>query len=163
MTDLDLPEIVGFSGTQYGMTSYQENTTEQMLQAYYANGYTKARQGCCIGADEQFTILADKIGFEVIGHPPIKTAKISKVAVKLCKRLWEPDEYLVRDHDIVAFSNRLLFTPHQNYETTRGGTWATVRYALNAHKMGWIIWPNGDADPLSKFWTDRSLGRTIRQ
>jgi hypothetical protein len=80
----------------------------------------------------------------IVIHPP---EDMSRVEVKCLLRNHEVVKvlsrkpYLARNRDIVNESDRLITLP-KGPETLRSGTWATVRYAVEAGKPVRIYYPN---------------------
>jgi len=54
-----------------------------------------------------------------------------------------PQDYLVRNQDIVNECDVLVATPKENNEVLRSGTWATIRRATKAKKPVLIVNPDG--------------------
>lgn len=106
-------------------------TAPQMQRIVQAYSHFKPRvlhHGGCKGADKQAGDLADERGIWVEVHlPTTYTAKA----------------LLARNRVIVARCAHLLATPRGYHEVLRSGTWATIRYARQAHKPIWIIFPDG--------------------
>lgn len=130
---------VGFSGTQHGMTP------QQRLQVGWMVGDSRLRaahHGMCIGADYDFHSLCRASGLWIVGHPPINQSKMADLTN--CDELRTPKEYLDRNHDIVDESDYLIFTPKENEEVLRSGTWSTIRYAYKQLKLGYIVLPRGE-------------------
>jgi hypothetical protein len=91
-----------------------------------------------------------------IGHPPIDTRLMMDMhgqhRLKF-QGVCEPKPYLDRDRDIVDATDLLIATPfhayteaHLNYAA--GGTWYTVRYAINRGKPVKLIDPDGTVHDL---------------
>lgn len=49
--------------------------------------------------------------------------------VKDCDFLYNPQEYLIRNHIIVDLSTVIIATPYNPTRSIRGGTWSTINYA----------------------------------
>lgn len=130
---------IGFTGTQDGMTSFQMESVEKILQRGKEKGYTDFHHGDCIGADEQAHSIAIKLGYRVIIHPPINSSKRA-----YCKGDYHfsKKEYIDRNHAIVDASRIMIATPKENTEKLRSGTWATIRYAKKMKKPVMIVYPN---------------------
>ena len=120
--------IVGFTGTQGGMTDAQLKQLRHNLEALMEEhgGHVELHHGDCVGADMEAASLAKQIGVRVIGHPPVNPAK---------RAFFPSDEdrpvkkYLNRNKNIVIVSEKLFAAPSSLKEGVRSGTWATVRYA----------------------------------
>ena len=125
--------IVGFTGTQYGMSE------EQLLQCACVLkelGPTEFHHGDCVGADEQANGIARALGIKTAGHPPFLR---TKRAYCKCDIWFAPKEYLDRNHDIVDICEHLIVAPRHNKEQLRSGTWATYRYAMKRGRTYTIL------------------------
>lgn len=135
--------VVGFTGTREGMTIKQLVRISQKLAELQKSGFSRAKHGVCIGADEDFHVLAKAIGFYAIGHPGVnKFGKCPTRADVVCDEMLPEKPFLVRDKDIVDGSKIMLATP-KGPEELRSGTWATVRYARKQKKPLMIVYPDG--------------------
>jgi hypothetical protein len=132
-------EVIGFTGTQRGMTAAQKKVFQGMISLYQPSGF---HHGDCIGADAQaHDIVTEIIGFGIITiHPPIDNRKR---AYKKGYKIEEEKSYLDRNMDIVMASDILIATPKDYEEKVRSGTWATIRYANKARLKTIIIYPDG--------------------
>jgi hypothetical protein len=132
-------DIIGFTGTQRGMTRIQKSVLRGILQ----NDSGEFHHGDCIGADEEAHDIASELGYDIWVHPPKDPSKRA-----FCKapnnRMMFAKPYLVRNHDIVDVCTKLIATPGEAVEQLRSGTWATIRYARKVGKEVTIIFPNGD-------------------
>jgi len=93
-----------------------------------------AHMGCCVGADEEFATMCSVTGVFLIGHPPEWPIFLSKFARKICDELYEPEPYMARNRKIVSVSQVMIAAPYESKPQQRGGTWATIRMALQARK-----------------------------
>lgn len=97
--------------------------------------------GDCVGSDEEMHMITLAAAFKIIIHPP-KDPKLRA----FCKHAFitRPEEdYLKRTTQIVRESDYMIFTPRQNSEILRSGTWTAVRRA-NTHRVPYsIILPDG--------------------
>jgi hypothetical protein len=129
-----MPRVVGFTGTQKGMSKRQKESLKEAL----SDGVTELHHGDCIGADAQADTIARELGIDVVIHPPINALKRAFCA-KAGDVVWEPAPYLERDHDIVDETEELIAAPHGDKEELRSGTWATIRYARQLDKTVTIL------------------------
>lgn len=130
---------IGFTGTRQGMTKEQQATLRSLLNADTGEFH----HGDCIGADAQAHDIAVGMGYNIIIHPPFA---VSHRAFK-SDGSWKtraPKDYLERNKDIVMETDYLIATPELEVETTRSGTWSTVRFARKHMRMITIIKPNGN-------------------
>ena len=133
---------LGFTGTRNGMSDVQERT---LLTIASAKEFIEFHHGDCTGSDKQAHDIVDalrvkeKRKIKVVGHPP----KYNKYRA-YCKFDLEhkPEEYLVRNHNIVDATDILIATPDTK-ERIRSGTWATIRYARQQNKKIYIIHKSG--------------------
>ena len=130
---------IGFTGTQWGMTSKQEYTLYEIIHRLFP---TESHSGDCIGADKEFlnAIRHLKPKCKTFGHPPKNSKKRA-----FCKydSSFPEEEYLIRNRNIVNNSDLLIATPREFKEELRSGTWATIRYARKIKKPIIIIFPDG--------------------
>ena len=134
---------VGFTGTQQGMTSQQLETLGKILNNLKAD-ILNVHHGDCIGSDEEFHLMSQKLALPVVGHPPLKNDKRA-----FCAGFTEVrprKDYLVRNKDIVDESDVLIAAPRLPKEELRSGTWATVRYARRIKKRTIVIFPDGKTE-----------------
>lgn len=129
--------IVGFTGTQKGMTENQWRVVATLLQNLQP---TECHHGDCVGADADFDALCHELGLgdRIVIHPPQDSTKRAFCYATQDKR-WPPKPYLVRNHDIVNCCDVLLACPKSLKEELRSGTWATIRYANRSSKRVEII------------------------
>lgn len=143
--------ILGFTGTQDGMTDQQRETVEAVVSAQYlphmdfalAN-VSEVNHGDCIGADENFHMICRRIGVPIVIHPPENESK--RAFCEGAALIHDPLPYLDRNRVIVVTSDWLLATPKQNHEPAgkrAGGTWYTVRFARTQAVPVLIVWPDG--------------------
>jgi hypothetical protein len=128
---------VGFTGTQVGMTEYQEIALVHILRR---EGALELHHGNCIGADEQACQIAWDMDIPPIAHPgdtPEKQSEIESFETLPVK----PN--LERNHDIVDVCELLVAAP-KGPPQQRSGTWATIRYADKVGRKTLIITPNGE-------------------
>jgi hypothetical protein len=131
--------IIGFTGTQQGMTVKQAIKFVAIIQALKPIEF---HHGDCIGADAEAhdLIRGENQPICIILHPP--TSK-SKRAFKDADKVYEAKPYIERNHDIVDVCDKLIACPKDIEEELRSGTWATARYALKCRKKVYIIHPDG--------------------
>jgi hypothetical protein len=143
---------IGFTGTRHGMTDAQKDQVDKYMDQWIqkTDDLVMVRHGCCEGADEDFTVICNYIGFPPVGivaHPPIIQEWLSNRAMLLSHYRKRPRNYLLRNRNIVYASDRILATPRE-YESEQkgsgGGTWYTIRYARSLNnKPLYIILPDG--------------------
>ena len=154
-----MTHIVGFTGTQSGMTKQQAASCRGLLNY---GGVRVIHHGDCIGADAEFHHLFIKLrntgdtylrdgkvvhGWdgEIVIHPPNHAGKRAFCTAPKTFKLTElPSKpYLERNEDIVAESDWLIACPKESEETLRSGTWATIRDARNLKVNYWLVLPSG--------------------
>lgn len=120
-------EHLGFTGTKAGMTGNQSRTVAWLLKEFSP---ANVHHGDCVGADEQFHVLAGmREGVIRHVHPPDEIKYRAFCDVLAHDVLHPPKPYLRRNKDIVDACSVLIAAPAQNIEILRSGTWSTVRFA----------------------------------
>jgi hypothetical protein len=138
--------IIGFTGTQKGMTNLQKAWIKIYL-TNHSNEITSVHHGDCIGADKDFDTIAKELNLIRFSHPANNTE--NKRANCDAEKTYPSKPALERNKDIVNTTDMLLATPGQNKEILRSGTWATIRYALKTYSPAYsvyIIYPNGNLE-----------------
>lgn len=129
--------IVGFTGTQEGMTLLQKVLFEGVLARVCPDEF---HHGDCIGADAEAHALVRRNAprCRIVIHPPEDDAKRA-----FCEgdEVREPKPYLTRNRVIVACSDELVGAPKTAIEELRSGTWSTIRYARAARKHVYLLKP----------------------
>jgi len=140
-----LEMIVGVTGTTRGMTTAQKQKLVENLL-----GVTDLHHGDCVGSDADAHDLVRLVrpDIKITSHPPVNH-KLR--AFKQADFSWEPKPYLERNKDIARSCQALIATPAGYTELRRSGTWATVRYAVNARKPVLIIYPDGTLEKRAAF------------
>lgn len=137
---------IGFTGTSHGMTAFQKERFEQVVQIMHP---THFHHGDCVGADAEAHAIVLGLGMTIIIHPP-RNDKARAFCNGSRKyggsfdgqvTVLKPKDYLARNHDIVDASRLLYACPRSFTEELRSGTWATVRYARKRGKDVCIIYP----------------------
>lgn len=134
---------IGFTGSRIGPVTQQQADKLEVILKGLRGSENKFRQGCCIGGDEEATMMAHKLGYFIVGHPPTTDTLISEVAMMLSNELREAKDYLDRNLDIVIECDKLIVLPSTMTEMQRSGTWYTYRRAVEMNKPRVIVWPNG--------------------
>jgi len=132
--------IVGFTGTQKGMTVAQLSKFKLVIRELDPWSF---HHGDCIGADAQAHDIVqasfpNKVNIHI--HPPTNK---SKQAFKKGDDVWPIKPYLERNHEMVHACNILIATPGESVMKLRSGTWATIRYAQRHSKHIITIYPDG--------------------
>lgn len=138
--------VVGFTGTQRGMTGAQKLTVGTMLSD--TEGISFARHGDCVGADCEFDYLCAVRSINVIAHPCDIEEKRAHCEVRHEEHpyyfhAFAPKPPLERNQDIVDESDVLIAAPAGFEEELRSGTWATVRRARRRGIPVFIVLPDG--------------------
>ena len=135
--------ILGFTGTQVGMTELQREALIRVLRVY---DITEFHHGDCIGADAQaHESVVTHTSSRIVIHPPAderKRAWCHTKVVATTVSVLAPKPYLDRNKDIVNASEGMLAAP-RGPEELRSGTWSTIRYARKCSKKVLIVWPDG--------------------
>lgn len=150
--------LIGFTGTQSGMTSFQK---EELAKILNIKQCTEFLHGDCIGADREANDIALKSGVILFTiHPPDnmkKRAFCFDIFMKtkwnriitpyenwsdVIKVRWYPvDAYLKRNQRIVDSVELMIAAPKEHKHTVRSGTWSTIRYAWKSKKDIIVIPP----------------------
>lgn len=131
--------IIGFTGTQHGMTQIQLEKLYHFLEQYNPSKVSQVHHGDCIGSDSQFHDICQSMGFNIYIHPPKNE---NKRAFKTgYVEIYEKKDYLVRNKVIVNCCDLLIATPAEVEEILRSGTWSTIRYARKLRKQVVILPP----------------------
>ena len=131
--------IIGFTGTKHGMTSAQFETVRNLLCRWHVN---EIHHGDCIGADEQVAGIAKELQIRAVAHPASDVAARWRAytdADEIC--LARPA--LARNRDIAHAGKLTIATPREDVEQRRSGTWATVRYTVQAGHSCYLVMPDG--------------------
>lgn len=129
--------ILGFTGTQKGMTPLQRDKVIELLSVFQPD---EVHHGNCIGADEEMIQLCYIREIRTVAHPGDTPDKQTKLASNVTLA---PKLNLLRDDDIAKVSQVLFVAPKEFEEVLRSGTWATYRYAKKYKKLILIIYPDG--------------------
>lgn len=127
---------IGFTGTQRGMTPDQKHVVVNLLSQRDGEFH----HGDCVGADADAHDIAENLPYWIISHPPVNE---TKRAFKKAHEFRTPKDYLARNKDIVAETERLVATPGEFEEQLRSGTWSTIRHARKLGRPIWIVFPDG--------------------
>jgi hypothetical protein len=145
--------ILGFTGTQHGMTDAQHRGFINVIDWFVASR-GEFHHGDCVGADAEAHAVARVRLWFMYGHPP---SNPSKRAFCACDALADPFPYLVRNQAIVDAAEYLIAVPRAPEEHTsqrRSGTWFTVRRARLKGIPVTVVWPDGRIE-------ENSFGRRI--
>lgn len=132
--------VVGFTGTQIGMTPQQQRRLRLELQSL---NVLVLHHGDCHGSDQQAHDIAGELNIRRVIHPPSNDQKRAHCQVSRRDRVLPPRDYLDRNHDIVDEVDLVIAATRLDHEELRSGTWATVRYARRIGTPALIIQPDG--------------------
>jgi hypothetical protein len=135
--------IVGFTGTQRGMTEAQKRKVHDALEFRQQlwGDIVGAVHGGCVGADADFHEICEELGIGPVEvYPSTITEKRAPVIGDVNH---PPAPPLDRNRVIAQRCNLLIACPKELHEVVRSGTWATVRYAVKAKKRVLVIFPDG--------------------
>jgi len=142
---------IGFTGTRKSMTMIQKFLVQKLLNEINDNHYLVdlwAHHGDCLGADDEFDTLAIQAGFAIHLHPPTEP-KWRAWRTGTADIVDEELPYRKRNQAIVDAASLLIATPHraeEDSQSTRSGTWMTIRMAREAGIPHVIIYSNGDVE-----------------
>lgn len=138
--------IVGFTGTQKGMTAAQLHNVEAQLRAWRGQ-VLYGVHGACVGADDQFDQMLVALGLPRVIRPcTITHMRVPCERQGIVLKLYDAAPPLDRNKDIVYESDIVLVTPKTMEEELRSGTWATFRYARKLKRHTMIFWPDGSIE-----------------
>jgi len=141
LDDLGNEIHIGFTGTQKGMTTPQAEMVTTFLTGFVSDAKGYLHHGWCVGADEEADAIARRLGYSIIGHPPIVTAKMADLPEPLV--MCDPKDYLTRNTDIAKAAKILLAAPNTYSEQPRSGTWSTVRRGRKFCWFVFVVYPDG--------------------
>lgn len=129
--------IVGFTGTQHGMTNLQKLMFVGVLARLCPNQF---HHGDCIGADAEADALVREHAPKcfIVIHPPEDE---TKRAFCHAHKVMPPKPYLDRNRAIVFACEELVAAPQDRVEEIRSGTWMTIRAARRSGKTIHMVWP----------------------
>lgn len=131
---------IGFTGSRDGMTYFQKQSVHRSLSLIKKRNKTTKlffHHGDCIGADAQAHLIAAKLGFIIVVHPPTdNTRRAFMQGIVL-----PPKPFMDRNRDIVNESHLMIACPKTRQESLRSGTWATIRYSRNKGNLWNLIKP----------------------
>jgi hypothetical protein len=140
--DLATVENVGFSGSKEGMSKAQMDCVYQwLLELAMVPGPKRFHHGDCVGADTEAHVIAKSLGYLITLHPPIDP-KYRAHLDSQCDLVMPQYSYHGRNHRIVIASQVLIATPKSMIE--KGGTWNSIRHAINMSKPRVIIDRQGE-------------------
>lgn len=131
---------IGFTGTQHGMSAIQKLELVDILTIIMTETPdSEFHHGDCIGADAEAAIIAARLNFIVVGHPPNITTKRAFFKSDLTVPALP---YLARNKKIVDSCQLLIAAPNEDIEVLRSGTWSTVRYARKTNVPVYVMLNN---------------------
>lgn len=138
-----LLDDLGFTGTRDGMTDRQQASVYTLVMMI---GPWNVHHGDCTGSDDQMDQIACELGIGVCVHPPLDPKRRAWCHTRPHDAdflVYEPSPYLHRNRAIVDATEGMVATPKTMAETTRSGTWSTIRHALRRGVPVWIVRPDG--------------------
>ena len=134
---------IGFTGSREMPDEAQIKSIAMILKASketYENIYF--HHGDCVGSDTVAHMIAKKLEYKIILHPPTNRGNRSFLEEE-CYEVRDKYPYLERNHYIVQESDILIAVPSQDKEVVRSGTWATIRYSKKLEVPRLLIFPEG--------------------
>ena len=119
--------IIGFTGTRSGMSSKQKEEVAKLLDSHDMIN-TTVLHGGCIGADIDFHELCEGAPNDLKYRGEYKDADV----------IHSSQTHFKRNRDIVDRCDILIATPY-NDDSSKGGTWYTIKYAQKLNKQVIII------------------------
>lgn len=134
--------IIGFTGTQRGMSAKQQQALRALLRYKRA---TCLVHGACVGADAQAHQIAGALGIarkifpgRELGHPKRAPCLDAEHQFSVAH------DPLARNRLIVEAADLLFAAPKEEREVLRSGTWATIRAARKRDCPLVIVTPSGE-------------------
>ncbi len=143
------PAMIGFTGTQTGMTPAQTTAVKRLLLSGLKGGqHFVGIHGDCVGADAQFDALAREMEeFRAMIIYPGDIPSLRAHCTPAKRMIHEPRPCLERNRLIVDECDLLIACPKHYNEVNRSGTWMTIRYARSTSKQHFVIFPDGQIIP----------------
>lgn len=142
--------IVGFTGTQHGMTKAQRAAFRRLVLEL---GVTTFHHGDCVGSDAQaHNTVRKRTTAKLVIHPPSNEGK--RAFSKHATFTYKAAPYLERNRNIVNRCQLLVATPGGMSEELRSGTWFTVRYARKIKRPIVLVYPDGTTEKVAGRNTD---------
>lgn len=130
---------IGFSGTREGMNEAQRRKVTYLIDRAISTIAVHAHHGCCVGADEEFHVIAGERQLWIVGHPPIETKWRSRVKVDDRR---DPKPYQDRNMDIARECHEMVAAPRSD-RPDNSGTWSTIRKARRLGKPVTVVGRDG--------------------
>lgn len=134
--------IVGFTGTQQGLTLKQRQALRELLLSLPIDEF---HHGDCIGADAAAHSMVRSHAAHIVAHP--SDVKDKRAYCKGAVIGHPPKPPLERNEYIYQPADLLVACPKNDFEEVRSGTWATARHAHAAGKSITVVWPDGRVQP----------------
>lgn len=134
--------IIGFTGTQKGLTQAQRYILRNLLATLHP---TEAHHGDCVGADAAFHGMLVHTNCRIIVHP--SNIKDKRAYCSGAFKVLPPKPPLARNPDIYAKASLLIACPKNEFEEGRSGTWTTARGAHGSNVSVTVVWPDGRVQP----------------
>lgn len=131
---------IGFTGTRHGATTAQLTTLTAELATLRRAGAHQFHHGVCIGSDVEAATIARSLGYSIHNHPSTFQRTRGKFEGDV---LYQSADPLIRNEEIIHYSQHMLATPRTHEEERRSGTWHAIRYTRRCNKPLTIIWPDG--------------------
>lgn len=128
---------IGVTGTRNPLTEFQLQSAYDFLSGII-DDKKELHHGDCIGADYTIAMMAHKLGFLIVCHPPISYALRG---FAIYDQVRPALTYFERNRNIVDETDLLLVFPMQMTHQAKGGTWYTYDYAIKAGKPVKMFYP----------------------
>jgi hypothetical protein len=131
------------------MTEWQVRALRELLQlmqpdAFFHNGM--------IGATAQAHAIARGLDLQIVIIPPKNTDLRAKLEGAI--QIETPEDFNDSLDHVIEDSHIVIFTPREEVEKLRSGTWRSIRQAKREGKSVYIIFPDG------RLKVDEGLGRS---
>ena len=149
--------IIGFTGTQKGMTDWQKKELAMILKIQNCSEFV---HGDCIGADVEASTIAILNRVKIFSVYPSNLTKkraysfrdngtygeyrlihLDAINEDFQVKFHPPKNPLERNKDIVHYCDFMICAPKEHAHSLRSGTWMTIRYIWKMKKAHIIIPP----------------------
>lgn len=124
-----------FAGTRQGMTEKQLAEVERLFKDL---GITTIYHGAAVGADEQASLIAQRMELNVRAFPGNVAADRSRLAHA---NAWEPPNTPLQRNKAMVKRAHLVIAAPDGPEKPRSATWATIRMANTQGKKIYVVEP----------------------
>jgi hypothetical protein len=133
-------KVAAFTGSRNGMTEEQSAGVERLLKELDVGTLL---HGVAIGADEQTSLIAQRMDLKVKAYPADAGDDRSTTAFAT---EWKPPQAPLERNKVMVTNAHLLIATPDGPEKVPSGTWATVRFARDKKKLVHVVMPDGKVE-----------------